>query len=84
MENRRRLSIDLPPKLFNDLNNSMEGLRLKNAVFQKITEDLVEVLSEMQSIQKRIFIIAVAGGKLSLKEWNPVISKLLTTANGKD
>lgn len=67
-ESRPRLSIDIPFKLFDDLNKLLGDLRVKSKIYEKITEELVEVMNRMTVRQRLIFISVLLEDNLNITE----------------
>lgn len=68
--------------LFSDEKQRMDKTclvkdRLQSQVFRALALELMDVLSEMDSPQQRIFLYAIIDRKLSLKEWHPAIRALM-------
>jgi len=74
---RPRLSIVVPEDVFNRLNNLLEGWRIKNALFEKITKDLVDVMERMTPQQRRFFIVSIVEGHLEPEQYIKSVKKVL-------
>ena len=78
MENYRpRLSIELPLDLKLELDAMLGGWRVKNALYTKITIDLVEVMKKLSEKQRRLFIVAIVEGHLKPEEYLKTVRKVV-------
>ena len=78
LENYRpRLSIELPLDLKMELDELLGGWRVKNALYAKITEDLVRVMKQMSMKQRRLFIVAIVEGHLKPEEYLKTVGKVI-------
>ena len=74
---RPRLSIVLPLELKQELDELLGGWKIKNALYERITSDLVRVMKQMSPTQRRTFIVAVIEGHLDPKVYLKTIGKTL-------
>ena len=78
LENYRpRLSIELPLDLKMELDDLLGGWRVKNALYAKITEDLVKVMKQMTEKQRRLFIVAIVEGHLKPGDYLKTVGKVM-------
>lgn len=80
MINRCRLSIELPYKLHNKLNDLLEGWRIKNRLFKALTVEIVELMDKMTPHQRRVFIVAIIESKIKLSEWSDTVKEGVSDA----
>lgn len=86
MLNRCRLSIELPYRLHNRLNELLAGWRIKNRLFKALTVEIVEIMEKMSPHQRNIFIVAIVESKLKLNEWSETVKEGMNeskTSNNK-
>jgi len=76
-EYRPRLSIVLDESTHNKLNELLEGWRIKNALFEKIACDLVEVMDRMTPQQRRFFIVSIVEGHLEPEQYIKSVKKVM-------
>ena len=74
---RPRLSIELPLDLKMELDDLLGGWRVKNALFAKVTADLVLVMRRMTEKQRRLFIVAIVEGHLKPEEYLKTVGKVI-------
>ena len=74
---RPRLSIELPQDLKDELDKLLGGWRVKNLLYNKITEDLVKVMNKMTVKQRRLFIVGIVEGHFKPKDYLKSMSKYL-------
>lgn len=74
---RPRLSIVLSQSTFERLNNVLGAWRVKNALFEKITNDLVKVMEKMTEKQRRFFIVSIVEGHLEPEEYIKSVKKAM-------
>lgn len=72
---RSRLSIDLPEELHIALNKHLGGWRIKRALYEKITRDLVNLLDRIEEGKRRAFIVAIVDDYLTVEDYNSDIKK---------
>jgi len=70
---RPRLSIVLDQKDFDNLNEVIGPLKIKNALFNAITKDLIRIMKEMTPQQRSILIVGIIDQKLGIEEWSKTI-----------
>ena len=74
---RPRLSIELPLDLKLELDAMLGGWRVKNALYTKITIDLVKVMKRLSEKQRRLFIVAIVEGHLKPEEYLKTVRKVI-------
>jgi len=74
---RPRLSIELPLDLKLELDDMLGGWRVKNALYSKITSDLVKVMKKMSEKQRRLFIVAIVEGHLKPEEYLRTVGRIM-------
>ena len=74
---RPRLSVVLDSDIHERLNKVLEGWRIKNALFEKITSDLVEVMERMTPKQRRFFIVSIIEGQLKPEQYIKSVKKVM-------
>ena len=74
---RPRLSIELPLDLKLELDTMLGGWRVKNALYTKITIDLVKVMKRLSEKQRRLFIVAIVEGHLKPEEYLKTVRKVI-------
>lgn len=72
-----RLSIVLSSEVHNRLNELLGGWRVKNALFEKITVDLVKVMEKMTPKQRKFFIVSIIEGHLEPEQYIKSVKKAL-------
>ncbi len=81
-DSRCRLSIELPFRLHNKLNELLAGWRIKNRLFRALTEEIVELLGKMDAHQRRVFIVAVLEKRIELNEWSGIVKEGTNESKG--
>ena len=74
---RPRLSIELPLDLKLELDAMLGGWRVKNALYTKITIDLVKVMKRLSEKQRRLFIVAIVEGHLKPEEYLKTVREVV-------
>jgi len=81
---KSRLSIDLPTKMHNKLNELLGGWRIKRALYEKITYDLIVVLEKLDEEQRKHFIVSIVYSYIEPKEYSPTLRKIINESETKD
>lgn len=74
---RSRLSIDLPEDLHQSLNKLLGGWRIKRALYEKITVDIVNLLQKIDEGQRRNFIVAILDDYLTIEDYSKDIKEAI-------
>jgi hypothetical protein len=74
---RPRLSIVLDQETHDKLNELLGGWRIKNALFEKVTRDLIAVMEKLTPEQRRYLIVSVVEGHLQPEVYMKSIRKAL-------
>ncbi len=72
-----RLSIVIERDKFNELNDLLGGWRIKNALFAKITYDLIDVLKKLTPEQRINLIVSIVESDIPIEKYNQSIRKVV-------
>ena len=74
-EHGPRLSVEMPEDLYKEFNDLIGTWRIRAALFRKIVYDLVIRMRKMTPSQRRLFIVSIVEGEISIEEWSSIFIK---------
>ena len=76
------MSIEIPLELKMELDELLGGWRVKKLLYEKITMDLVKVMKQMTTRQRRLFIVAIVEGQLKPEMYLKTVKKVMEDKDG--